>query len=308
MALDDRYLTYPRRAYGMDQDRYAWRTVGQRAPLAWPDDAKLACMIVVPIEHHQLDPTGKPFRHPGAMVTPYPDLRHYTSRDYGNRIGVFRILDVLAAHGIRATFPINALALDRLWFLVDAIVQEGHEVAAYGLGTDRIHWGGLDRTTEVAWIAEVRRRFADAGLAPRTWMSPARQQSFATLDLLAAAGFDICLDWEQDTVPVTMKTETNPVIALPLSNELDDRTLLIDRRQSEDDWVAQIVEAVGYTKAEYPRRGSQMVGLTLTPSVSGQPFRTAPLRRMLDAIAADPEVWCGTAGRIAAAAVASGLA
>jgi hypothetical protein len=305
MSLDDRYLTYPRRAYGMDQDRYAWRTPEQRAPLAWPEDAKLACMIVVPIEHHPLDPAGKPFRHPGAMVTPYPDLRHYTSRDYGNRVGAFRILDVLAARGIKATFPINALALDRLRPLVDAIVHDGHEIAAYGLGTDRIHWGGLDRATEAAWIAEVRQRFDDAGLKPRTWMSPARQQSFATLDLIAAAGFDVCLDWEQDTVPVAMKTETTPVLALPLSNELDDRTLLIDRRQSEDDWVAQVVEAVHYTKAEHARRGAQMIGFTLTPYVSGQPFRIAPLRTMLDSIAGDTQVWLATAGQIVDASIAS---
>lgn len=301
MPLDERYLAYDHRAYGMDQDRYAWRTPDARPAIAWPDHKALACMVVVPIEHHPLDPSGKPFRHPGAMVTPYPDLRHYTSRDYGNRVGVFRLLDVLSARGIRATFPINALALERFAVLVDAIHADGHEIAAYGLGTDHIHWGGLDRATETAWIAEVRQRFDDAGLKPRTWLSPARQQSFATLDLIAAAGFDVCLDWEHDTVPVPMRTDAGPVLALPLSNELDDRTLLIDRRQSEDDWVDQVVESVRYTAAEAPRRGGQMLGFTLTPYVSGQPFRISPLRRLLDGIVGRADVWCATASQIAAA-------
>jgi len=186
--------------------------------------------------------------------------------------------------------------------LIEAITSAGHEVAAYGLATDRIHWGGLDRATEEQWIAEVRQRFAAAGLAPRTWLSPARQQSFATLDLLAAYGFDVCLDWEADTVPLAMQTERGAILSLPLSNELDDRTLLLDRRQSEEDWIDQLLEAVAYTQTEAPRRGGQMVGFTLTPYVSGQPFRIASLRRLLAALAADPETWCATATQIAEAA------
>jgi peptidoglycan/xylan/chitin deacetylase (PgdA/CDA1 family) len=302
MALPDDYLRYPQRAYGMDQARYPWRTPDRRPAIAWPGGRTVACMLVVPIEHHPLDPSGKPFKHPGAMVTPYPDLRHFTSRDYGNRVGVFRLLDKLARFDLKATFPINARALERLAPLVDAIVAAGHEVAAYGLATDHIHWGGLEPAIEARWVAEVRERFERVGLEPRTWLSPARQQSFATLDLIAERGFDLCLDWEQDTVPVAMATAHGPVTALPLSNELDDRTLLIDRRQTEEDWVAQIVAAVDYTDAEASRRGGQCVGFTLTPYVAGQPFRIAAVDRLLRALAENPRAWCCTASELAAAA------
>ena len=196
MPLPDEHLIYPHRSYGMDQDRYAWRPATERAPIALPGGAAMAAMIVVPIEHHPLNPPGKPFKHPGAMVTPYPDLRHYTTRDYGNRVGVYRILDALKAAGMKATFPINADQLERLKPLVEAIQADGHEIAANGLSTTHIHWGGLDHETEAAWVAEVHARFDAAGLKPRAWLSPARQQSFATLDLIRAAGFDVCLDWE----------------------------------------------------------------------------------------------------------------
>ena len=242
---------------------------------------------------------GKPFRHPGAMVTPYPDLRHYTSRDYGNRVGIFRILRVLKASGLKATFPINAMLLERFPPLLEAIMNDGHEIAAHGLSTDHIHWGGLARQIEKDWIDEVRQRFDRAGIKPRTWMSPARQQSFSTLDLIAQAGFDICLDWEQDTVPVAMKTDTVPVIALPLSNELDDRTLLADRRQCEDEWVDQILEATVYMKSEFARCGSQAIGFSLTPYVSGQPFRIAALSRMLIQLGKDENLWSCTASQLA---------
>lgn len=299
MSLPDEYLRYPHRSYGMDQDRYAWRPVAARAPITWPGGQALCVMVVVPIEHHALEPVGKPFKHPGAMQTPYPDLRHYTTRDYGNRVGVFRILDEIRAAGLKATFPVNANQLQRLRPLIDAIQADGHEIAAYGLSTDCIHWGGLDRETEAAWVAEVRQRFEAAGLAPRAWMSPARQQSFATLDLLAAHGFDICLDWEMDETPVKMRTSAGDVCALPLSNELDDRTLLIDRRQTEDEWADQVLEAARYLAAGADRFGSRMLGFTLTPYVSGQPFRIAALRRLLQELR-ELGAWSASASDIAA--------
>ena len=306
MPLPEDYLAYPRRRYGSDQDRYAWRIAGS-APIHWPWGGPLAVMIVVPVEHHTLNPSGKPFKSPGAMVTPYPDLRHYTTRDYGNRVGVFRLLEALKAAGLKATFPVNARQLERLAPLVRAIVDDGHELAAYGLSPEHIHWGGphgggLDRATEAAWVAEVRARFEAAGLQPRTWLSPARQQSFATLDLIAAQDFDICLDWEMDEAPALMRTEAGAVVALPLSNELDDRTLLIDRRQSEDDWAAQLLEAVDYLKGGADRFGGRTLGFTLTPYVSGQPFRMAAVERVLDALGRDDAVQALTASGMAEAA------
>jgi allantoinase len=298
MNLPDDYLDYPKRRYGMDQDLYAWRTADQRAKVTWPEGKSVAAMIVVPIEHHMLDPAGKPFKHPGAMVTPYPDLRHFTTRDYGNRVGVFRILKALKAAGAKATFPVNAVLLAPLRPLVEAILEDGHEIAAYGLDTDHIHWGGLDRETEAAWIDQTKALFAKTGLTPRAWMSPARQQSFNTLELLAKAGFGTCLDWEQDTIPVRMTTPSGAIVGAPLSNELDDRLLLADRKQDEATWSRQILEAVAYTKAEAPRFGGQVVGFTLTPYVAGQPFRAAVVAQTLKALGEDASVWTATASEI----------
>jgi len=301
MTLPSDYLVYENRKYGMDQDLYAWRPSGERPKIAWPKGS-VATVIVVPIEFHMLNPAGKPFKSPGAMVTPYPDLRHYTTRDYGNRVGVFRILKALKANGLKATFPINAVMLERVRPLVEAILADGHEIAAYGVDTDHIHWGGLDIETERAWVAQTREAFDRAGLKPRAWMSPARQQSFNTLGLIAQAGFDVCLDWEQDTVPVAMKTAGGSVSAVPISNELDDRQLLIDRRQDEAVWMAQVLEAAACLEAEAPRHGGQVLGFTLTPYVTGQPFRTWALQGLLSQLAQKEAVWSATASEAADAA------
>lgn len=302
MALPDDYLDYPKRAYGMDQGLYGWRPQAQRPGVAWPRGRTLAALIVVPIEHHGLTPPGKPFKHPGAMVTPYPDLRHYTTRDYGNRVGVFRILDALKAAGLTATVPVNANQLERLRPLINRVRADGHEIAAHGLSTEHIHWGGLEREVEAGWIAETRARFEAAGLSPRAWLSPARQQSFHTLELIAQAGFDVCLDWEQDDTPVVMQTPAGAVSAVPLSNELDDRFLLIDKRHPEEMWARQILEAADYLKVGGERFGGRVLGFTLTPYVSGQPFRTHALKTVLNALGGDAAVWSATASQIADAA------
>lgn len=298
MSLPDAYLQYPHRRHGMDHDRYAWRLSIDRPRKLLANGRKLACMIVVPLEFHRLDPQGKPFKHPGAMQTPYPDLRHYTTRDYGLRVGVFRLLRELKSAGLKAVFPMNASLVERVAPLIDAIASDGHEIAAYGLDADAIHWGGLDATAEQDRITRVREIFSTARLHPRTWMSPARAQGFRTPDAVRAQGFDICLDWEIDNVPVPFRTEHGPLSCIPLFGELDDRKLLIDQRQSENEWRDQIIEAAAMLLSEHERFGAQILSFTLTPYVTGQPFRIHAVREVLQTLGGNPDIWSATATEI----------
>ena len=301
MPLPDAHLIYPHRRRGMDHTLYDWRPAAERPRGRWPNGGGLAVMIVLPIEWHMLNPSGKPFRHPGAMHTPYPDLRHYTTRDYGPRVGAFRILDALAASGLRATMPVNAEALERYRPLWRAAAEDGHEIAAYGWSTDAIHHSGLDEADERGLVASTRDAFAREGLRPRTWMSPARQQSFRTLELVREADFDVCLDWEADDAPLAMSTPAGTVTAVPLFNEMDDRLLLIDRRQSEEVWIEQVLEAARFLKSEAGDDDRRLLSFTLTSYVAGQPFRMWAVRRILDGLA-ELSVWSASAGELAQAA------
>jgi hypothetical protein len=231
-----------------------------------------------------LNPSGRPFKHPGAMQTPYPDLRHYTARDYGNRVGAFRLLTVFAEAGVKATFAVNAVLLERARPLIAAIAADGHEIAAHGWDTDFLHWGGVDAAAERACVEETRAAFDRAGLKPRAWMSPARQQSPRTLDLIRTAGFDICLDWEIDTIPVCARTSAGDVTLFPVLNELDDRLILTTKNQSEDEWRNQILEAAAMTASEFPRAGAQCFGVTVTPYVAGLPFRISALEEIVSGL------------------------
>lgn len=301
MTLPKDYTDYPKRQYGQDHDRYRWGTVTQREKASLKGGQALAVAIIAPLEYFMLTPSGKPFKHPGAMVTPYPDLRHYTTRDYGNRVGAFRLLKAFKDAGVKATFAVNAVLLERIRPLIDAILTDDHEIAAHGLDTDSIHWSGVDADTEKRYVDETRAAFDKAGLAPRTWMSPARQQSFRTPDLIRAAGFDICLDWEPDRVPVSMTAEAGAIDAFPVLNELDDRHILSTKNHPEDIWRDQIFEAAAMMKAEAAQYGAGCFGFTMTPYIAGLPYRQWAVRDILSALSLDQDIMIDTVSSITAA-------
>ncbi len=298
MSLPDSYLQYPTRKHGNDHTLYKWRTIRNRPKKHLSKNHALAVGIVVPLEHFMLNPSGRPFKHPGAMVTPYPDLRHYTTRDYGNRIGAFRLLKAFQKHSTKVTFAINAALLERVKPLIDAIISDGHEIAAHGWDTDSIHWGEIEPAQEKAYILKTREAFSKARLEPRTWLSPARQQSFNTPELIKDAGFDICLDWEIDSVPLAMNTNAGPLYALPLSNELDDRLLLQTKHHSEAEWVAQIIEAATMMRKEAARIGAQSLNFTMTPYIAGLPFRIWAVEDVLAALNNDNTIKLATSSDI----------
>lgn len=281
MPLPDDYLIYPHRKNGFDNPHYAWDPADRRDRIALKDGTKSIATIIIPVEFFPLNPPAAPFKHPGAMKTPYPDLRHFTVRDYGNRVGIYRLMRELSTRGLKATFAVNAEIARRYPPLVAAIKQAGHEIAAHGVSTANIHHDGLSEAEESAFIAEARTAFPEA----KTWMSPARNESYRTLDLIADAGFEICLDWEADQRPLPFKTDTSPVWTLPHYGELGDFKLLIDRSQSEEEWAAQIIETARYHVDRFDQEGASAFVFTMTPYVLGQPFRIKAVREVLDALA-----------------------
>lgn len=280
MPLPDDYLNYPHRKHGFDNPHYAWSPADRRDPVTLKDGTKSIATIIVPVEFFPLIPPAAPFKHPGAMKTPYPDLRHYTVRDYGNRVGIFRLMREFSARGLTATFAINAEVARRYPPLIEAIRKGGHEIAAHGVSTAHIHHDELTEAEERTLISTTREAFPDAS----SWMSPARNESYRTLDLISEAGFQICLDWEADQRPLAFNTKTTPVWALPHYGELGDFKLLIDRSQSEKDWAAQIIETARYHLDLFEMEGASAFAFTMTPYVLGQPFRIKAVREVLDAL------------------------
>lgn len=301
MPLPDDYLSYPMRRYGMDHDRYDWSMLPRRKPVTWPGGARVALWIVPTLEFFPLDQPAKPFKAPGGMVTPYPDLRHYTLRDYGNRVGAWRVFDALDTLGLKASVAFNSTVAERYPVLVENVVARGWEVVAGGVDMGKLHYGGMDEAQERAQIDECLSVLRTLSRQPVTgWLSPAKSQSARTPDLLAASGVRYMCDWINDDMPYAFRTASGPLTAMPHTMELDDQTIIFSYKHSEDDFVEQIVDAFETLHEEAATQGGRILCLSIHPWVSGQPHRIAALEAALGHIARRGGVWSATGAEILA--------
>lgn len=299
MSLPDDYLKYPHRQHGMDHDLYPWSNLFNRQPVTWPDDKPVALWIAVALEFFPLTPNEGPFRAPGHMVTPYPDYRTYTTRDYGNRVGIFRIMKVLDALGLKASTPMSAKIAERYPALLEAVQKRDWEIIAHGVDMNKIHYGGMDADIESQQIDDALVMLEKyTGKKPAGWFSPARSESENTLKLLAEHGLAYVCDWVNDDMPYDMTTESGPIAAMPHTMELDDRHLMVTLGQNEDTYREQILAAFDLLRTEGKTYGGRILHLSLTPYVIGQPFRIHALKAVLEEIMKSGDVWSATPSEI----------
>lgn len=301
MSLPDDYLSYPKRAYGHDHAWFKWDMLQQRAPVQWPHGQRLAIWINVSLQHYPLNQQGVPFKVPNGMTMPYPDLRHYSLRDYGNRVGVFRVMAALAKARLRATWAINAeLAQTNPW-LVKRIAQEsGAEIVAHGWNMDTLHHNGMTSAEEAQCIDKCRQLLSDvSGQAVSGWLSPARQESWRTLELLSKAGFAYCMDWVNDDMPYAVLPDQGELHMMPLNTEIEDQFLMCNNLHSEDSWAQQVTDAVDFMLEEAEHQGQgRMLGISIHPWLVGQPHRMACLEHVLAHLQSKQGIWVDTAQRI----------
>lgn len=299
MALDKEHLEYPLRRHGMDHDRYDWSMLSQRPPVIWPNGAKLALWINVGLQFFPLNQQGKPFSVPGGMTMPYPDLRHFSLRDYGNRVGIYRFLDAFDEYGIKPTFAINTRLAERAPYLLERILSRGDELACHGWDMDSLHYGGMARDEEAELVARSLERLrAMSGQAIDGWLSPARNESEHTPELLAANGVRYFCDWVNDDMPYVFRTSEGNLTAMPLSNELEDRFILMNNLHSEQSWLEQVCDACDFLLHEAHTSGGRILALNIHPWLLGQPHRIGKLEQALAYITEKPGVWSASAGDI----------
>lgn len=295
MTLDPACLDYPRRRRGYDHDLYVWSCLFDRPPVRWPGGAAVAVTPVVSVEWFPMLPTDTPFRAPGHMQTPYPDYRHYTAREYGNRVGVWRLLEAFARIGAKASFAVNAAAAERYPALAAAIVDAGHEIIANAGDMNDTIASGMDKADERRLISTSFDRLEKAcGTRPSGWLSIARSESWDTLDLVQEAGGRYVCDWVNDELPYRM---TNGIINFPLNHELSDRQILTVQQQHVDSYAQQIGDAHDWLADEAIRYGGRLLPLHLTPYIIGLPYRIAAFEALLGALAARGS-WFARAGDV----------
>jgi allantoinase len=289
MTLDPAYLTYTKRTHGYDHDLYPWSALHARKPARWPGGKSVAVWICVSLEYFPITPSDTPFRAPGHMQTAFPDYRHYTARDYGSRIGIYRFLDAFAKQGMTASFATSSAIAERYPELVQDIISAGHEIIAHSTDMNGTIATGLAEADERALIEKSLATLETAtGTRPTGWLSIARSQSWNTPQLLTEAGVVYCCDWVNDEMPYLFN---NGLINLPLNHEVSDRQIITVQQQSADSYCQQMSDAFDWLAAEASTHGGRLLPMHLTPYIMGLPYRIEAVEKLLTDLMARPEAW-----------------
>ncbi len=298
-GLDKRFLEYPERSYGMDHDRYDWSMLKERQKIQWPNNKKLALWVNVCLQFFPMNQRGKPFKVPAGMTMPYPDLRHYSLRDYGNRVGVYRFLEAFDKANIQPTYAMSSRLAERNPYLLETIKERGDEIACHGMHMDALHFGGQNIDDERELVKRSLNTLRDlSGQDVIGWLSPARSESENTPDLLAEQGVKYFSDWVNDDMPYDFKTKHGELVAMPLSNELEDKFILMDNLHSEQSYVDQVCDACDFLIEESKLSGGRILALNVHPWMLGQPHRIAKFEQVLNYIMSKGEVWSASASEI----------
>jgi peptidoglycan/xylan/chitin deacetylase (PgdA/CDA1 family) len=277
--------------------RYDYRPWPGRPRYAWPGGAKLAVYLGVNLEHFAF---GEGLGAELAPGGPQPDVLNYAWRDYGNRVGAWRLIELLDALALPATVLLNSAIYDYAPQLVAAHRARGDEIAGHGR-TNSERQSVLEEGPERALIGESTAAIArHEGMAPRGWLSPWIAESRATPDLLAEAGYRYTLNWCMDDQPVWMRTEAGRLLAIPYPQEVNDIPSVVARKDGAERFAAMVLADFEERLEQVARDGiPQVMGIALHPYIIGQPYRLRALRGALSAIATRRgEVWIATAGAI----------
>ncbi|MEM9146218.1 MAG: polysaccharide deacetylase family protein [Pseudomonadota bacterium] len=281
-------------------DRYDHSALPERAVYDWPGGRRLAVCVSTNIERFAfLDGLGSDHTALGAPQS----VRNYAWRDYGNRVGLWSLLELLDALDLPAAHNVNAhAALDdpALVARLRARLAQGDEIVAHGRSNAE-RQDALTEAAETRLIAETTEVLAQTfGVRPEGWLGPYLAQSPHTPDLLAEAGYRYLQDWPADDQPFWMRTRAGPILSVPYSIELNDSPALVFRQHTGREFEAMIIDQFD-EMLEQSQHRPLVFSLVLHSFVVGQPFRLRALRRALQHIHAHCDrLWLTTPGAVAA--------
>ncbi|PSN14439.1 polysaccharide deacetylase [filamentous cyanobacterium CCP5] len=291
-------------------DRYAYSAITQRPDYSWPGDRRLAIYIALNLEHFAFGSGLGASLAPGG---PQPDVLNYAWRDYGNRVGVWRLLELFDQLQLPVALLVNSEIYDYCPEVVAAFRQRHDEIVAHGR-TNSERQNDLSEAAEARLIAETTTVITQhEGTLPQGWLGPWIAQSETTPDLLQEAGYRYLLDWCHDDQPVWFKTRQGRILSVPYPQEINDIPAIAVRRAGAAEFADMIVDNFDEL-LEQSVSHPLVFGIALHPYIVGQPFRLRHLRRALTHISqqaaiAENRIWLTHPGQIAAqiAAMPEGL-
>ena len=287
-----------------DYGPFPFTPINDRPILKWPNGARLAVWIIPNIEFFPLTRgiAGSPYEG----HTPVPSVRPWAQRDYGNRVGIWRIMDVLQKHGVRASPTLNSDICDHHPQIVRAAVELGWEI----LGHNETNSRWLNQMEPDEERESIRRALSKiavlSGKQPVGWLGAGLAETWNTLDHLADAGIRYVADWVTDDQPFFITLDDGrKLVSIPYSYEINDAPFINTRAGHIDQFVAAIKRQFDVLYAE-GAQSSRVMAICLHPYLIGVPHRIGGLDEAIAYIAAHDGVWFATGSEIVDAWLASG--
>lgn len=282
-----------------DHGRFPYRAITQRPHYRWPNGAGLAVYIGFNIEHFAF---GEGLGAHIGPASPQPDVLNFSWREYGNRVGAWRCLELFDSLALPTAALINTALYTHCPELVAAFVARGDELVGHG-HSNAERQAALDEAGERGLLQHCRELMhRHSGVAPRGWLSPWISESRLTPDLLAETGYQYTLNWCHDDQPVPMRTRGGQTLwSVPYPQELNDIPMIVARQMDGKDFAQMVIDNTD-EMLDQARAQPLVMGIALHPYLVGQPYRLRHLRRALQHLAAARErgaVWLTTPGAIA---------
>ncbi|PWS34618.1 polysaccharide deacetylase [Falsiroseomonas bella] len=282
---------------GSDHAIHSFLPQHARRDFRWPGGRRVAVYVLLHLEHTEIVPPDGAHRDPrfrGAFFTGTPDWHTYSYREYGNRIGAWRILDLLDSLGMPASVAVNLLAAERHPELIAACAARGHEPVVHGISASRMMTSRASEPEERACITAARDGLARLWPGATGWLGQDHGATPHTTRLLAEEGFAFSLDWPNDDEPYL---HASGLLALPPPGEWDDVQTLWLRRVPVWRWPDLVRDPLDRLLSE--PRGGRVLGIGVHPWMLGAPHRIRYLRECLQDLAAREAVHVSTAGELA---------
>jgi peptidoglycan/xylan/chitin deacetylase (PgdA/CDA1 family) len=286
---------------------YDYVPISQRLPLRWPARKRVALIITLNLETWDLvKDTNRPYYAGGPAILPdvlpgdTPDFPNYTWREYGQRVGAFRLFDLFDEVKVRPSCTINAVTALRRRPMLDAALARGCEILAHNyeqgeLLTDFAKDPARERDIIERSLAVYEQA---VGRKARGWLSSSLRGTLNTAGILVQHGLLFYCDLMNDDQPYLVQTDHGPIVSTPYTNEINDFTILTRRNHTTSEFRDILIEELSVLYKEGAETG-RIMNVGLHPHVSGRAYRVRALREFVRYAKSLPGVWWTTREEVA---------
>ena len=287
--------------------RYDYVPLPHRKKLTWPNGARVALILTFNLETWDLTkPTKEKYYAGGPPILPdvlagdTPDFPNYTWREYGQRVGIWRLYELFDEMGAKASCTTNAVTFERRKPMVDACLERGWELLAHNweqgeLLTDFAHDPAREREIVLRSLAQYEKY---TGRKAKGWLSSSLRGTLQTPGILAEQGCTFYCDIMNDDQPYLLGTDHGRIVSIPYSNEINDFTILTRRNHTTDEYRDILIEELTVLHQEGAKT-ARIMNVGLHPHVSGRAYRIRALREFIAYAKSLPDVWWATREEIA---------